>query len=73
MPRLGSLFVVPQLADVSLLNHARAPHAPWMCILVCWPSSLEDYPPTSSVLPALILPHSGSLSFLPAGAIMILV
>lgn len=33
--------------------------------------SLEDYLPTSSVAPVLILLYSGSLSLLPAGAIMI--
>ena len=30
---LESLVVVSQLIDLSLLNHAQAPHAPWMCIL----------------------------------------
>lgn len=71
LPCLGSLAVVSWLTELSLLNHAQAPHAPWMCTLGCWPSSLEDYLPTSSVAPVLILLYSGSLSLLPAGAIMI--
>lgn len=41
-----------------------------MCILDCWPSSLEAYPPKTAS-PDLILLHSGFLPLLPAGAIMI--
>lgn len=40
-----------------------------MCILDCWPSSLEAYPPMTAS-PDLILLHSGFLPLLPAGAIM---
>lgn len=52
------------------LNHAQAPHAPWMCILDYWPPSLEVYPPARAQC-VLILPHARFLLFLPAGAIMV--
>lgn len=40
-----------------------------MCILDCWPSSLEAYPPMTAS-PDLILLRSGFLPLLPAGVIM---